>query len=131
MYRKLFLLMMVISFQMITYAQTKSVSEDLPPREFDQKLKSTKNAVLIDVRTQEEVQQGKIKGALNLDYRSENFKQEVTKLDKNKTYFLYCAAGMRGSKASDIMEGLGFKQVYNLEGGLGAWEDEGLPVEKK
>lgn len=122
---------MMVGLHSFIYAQSQPVGENLPPKEFDQKFKATKNAVLIDVRTPEEVQQGKIQGAVNLDYRSENFKEEVSKLDKNKTYFLYCAAGMRGSKASDIMEGLGFKQVYNLEGGLGAWEDEGLPVEKK
>jgi len=131
MYRKIILLAMITCAHVILYAQTSQVNENLEPKDFQQKLKSTKNAVLVDVRTPEEVQQGVIKGAVNLDYRSENFKQQVSKLDKDKSYFLYCAAGGRGSKAADMMEELGFKRVYNLDGGLTAWQEEGLPVEKK
>ncbi len=131
MYRRIILLAMITCAQLSIYAQTTPVNENLEPKDFLQKLESTKNAVLVDVRTPEEVQQGAIKGAVNLDYRSKNFKQQVSKLDKEKTYFLYCAAGVRGSKAADIMEELGFKQVYNLDGGITAWKEEGLPVEKK
>ena len=131
MFRKIVLLAMITCTQISIYAQTTPVNENLEPKDFQQKLKSTKSGVLVDVRTPEEVQQGIIKGAVNLDYRSEDFKKQLSKLDKEKTYFLYCAAGGRGSKAADMMEELGFKRVYNLDGGLTAWQEEGLPVEKK
>jgi rhodanese-related sulfurtransferase len=130
MYRKIILFFIVACFQVIACAQS-SVKENLEPTDFQKKLKATDQAILIDVRTPAEVQQGKIPGAVPIDFNSPDFKGKISKLDKNKPYFVYCAAGGRSSKAANLMEELGFKKVYNLSGGITAWQDEGLPVEKK
>jgi len=89
MYRKNFLLLIGICFQVMSYAQS-SVKENLAPEDFQKKLKATEQAILIDVRTPGEVQQGMIPGAVPIDYNSPDFKSKISKLDKIKPYFVYC-----------------------------------------
>lgn len=89
------------------------------------------NAVILDVRTPEEFQTGCIQKAQNIDYHSPDFKQRISALDKNKPYFVYCLAGGRSSAAVSYMRENGFKEVYNLGGGIKAWQREGLPIVKK
>ena len=105
--------------------------ESLNASSFQTKMKETPDAVLVDVRTPEEVAQGKIKGATNIDFNSDDFQRKISTLDKNKTYFVYCAKGGRSSKAVDLMSNLGFKKLVNLEGGFTGWKEKGLPVEEK
>ena len=79
------------------------------------------NGILLDVRTTNEVGQGAIEGAINIDYYSSDFKKNVSKLNKNKAIYVYCRSGNRSGKAMQIMTDLGFVEVYNLIGGYGAW----------
>ena len=76
---------------------------------------------LIDVRTPTEVSAGKIENALNIDFNSPDFKAEIEKLDKDKKTLVYCAAGGRSGKAAQLMHDIGFKEVYDLQGGYGNW----------
>ncbi len=105
--------------------------KELEPSAFQKTLRKTPNAVLIDVRTAEEYREGHLAQARNVDYKRDDFRQQVGKLDKSKPYFVYCKGGVRSDKAADIMKELGFRQVYTLEGGIDEWEDEDLPVEKQ
>jgi len=84
--------------------------------------------IIIDIRTPEEFNEGYIENALNIDFYSETFKQDLDKLDKNKTYFIYCRSGNRSGRAMPVMKELGFKEVYNLSVGIKEWIAEGLPV---
>ncbi|HEY82582.1 MAG TPA: rhodanese-like domain-containing protein [Dehalococcoidia bacterium] len=86
--------------------------------------------VILDVRTPEEYASGHIERAVNLDYYSETFKEELDKLDKDKVYLIYCRSGNRSGKALAIMEELGFREVYNMRGGMIRWEAVGMPVVK-
>jgi len=86
--------------------------------------------IIIDIRTPEEFNEGYIENAINIDFYSETFKQDLDKLDKNKTYFIYCRSGNRSGRAMPIMKDLGFKEVYNLSAGIKDWIAEGLPVVK-
>ena len=88
------------------------------------------NPVVIDVRTPQEYADGHIRAAINIDYNSPAFKDEIGQLDKNKTYIVYCRTGARSAQARQIMEDLGFKYVINMDGGITAWIDQGLPVGK-
>jgi phage shock protein E len=97
---------------------------------FDKMQKEDKNAVLLDVRTKREYDQGHIAGSVLIDFNSPEFEKEIAKLDKNKTYLVHCAAGLRSARACKKMDGLNFSKLYNLEGGMGAWEKAGKPVEK-
>jgi len=80
-----------------------------------------KDMVLLDVRTPDEIAAGKIAGALEADYFSDNFSAEIDKLDKDKHYIVYCKSGGRSSKSIDLMRKKGFRKCTNLEGGYTAW----------
>lgn len=97
------------------------VYEDLKVTAFKEKMASVEDAVLIDVRTAEEIAQGKIEGAIELDFYKDNFQSKILELDKDKSYFMYCRSGNRSGKASKFMIENGFTKVYNLDGGYSAW----------
>jgi len=100
----------------------------LTPAEFDQQSKSTADAILIDVRTAEEIQSGYIKGAINMDFNRPEFKILIAGMDKTKPYFVYCLSGKRSGKAADFMREQGFEHVKTLDGGMNAWTAAGLPT---
>jgi len=97
--------------------------------EFD-KLRADKKNVVLDVRTKKEFDAGHIPGAVNIDVNAPDFEEKVAKLDKNKTYLVHCAAGVRSVKACQNMGRMEFPKLVNLEGGFKAWEKAGKPVEK-
>jgi rhodanese-related sulfurtransferase len=84
--------------------------------------------VIIDVRTPEEFAQGHLENAINIDYYSDTFSDETEALDKNKTYLIYCRSGARSSQALALMAVQNFTKVYNISGGINAWQAAGLPV---
>jgi len=85
--------------------------------------------IIIDVRTKEEFNNGHIKNAINIDLKKNNFKIKINKLDKNKTYLIYCRSGSRSESALKIMEEEGFKEVYNF-GGVIQWQEAGYELVK-
>ena len=83
------------------------------------------NAVILDVRTEAECDEGIIPNAINIDiHQGQGFISEIEKLDKSKSYYIYCRSGARSAKACDIMNELGFENTYNLLGGMLEWEGE-------
>lgn len=86
--------------------------------EFDGVVKN--GAVILDVRTEGEFKEGHIPNAINMEI-GEMSEEEIEKLDKEKTYILYCRSGGRSSRASQMLDFLGFKNIYNLEGGYMEW----------
>jgi len=86
--------------------------------------------VIIDVRTPEEFADGHIENAVNTDFRSESFNNEIDKLDKSKTYLVYCRTANRSRSAVDIMEELGFNKIYHMLGGIVQWEAVGFQITK-
>ncbi len=96
---------------------------DLSQIEWEEQLEKDENSFILDVRTEEEVEEGYIPGATNLDiHKGQEFLDELEKLDKSKNYYVYCRSGARSGKACDIMNQLGFANAYNLEGGFMNWE---------
>lgn len=87
-------------------------------------------AEVIDVRSHDEFLEGHIPGAKNIGVNSFEFEIEIKKLSFEKQYILNCKTGGRSARATSLMRALGFEQAYNLVGGIMAWEQEGLPVEK-
>jgi rhodanese-related sulfurtransferase len=95
------------------------------------KLVEEKKVVVLDVRTADEFKDGHIEGAQNLDFlKSGEFKAQIEKLDKTKTYLVHCQAGGRSGKSLKIFKELGFENVYHMDDGFGGWEDAKLPVTK-
>jgi len=81
------------------------------------------DAVILDVRTEEEVEEKAIPNSINFDfYQGQGFLDELEKLDKNKSYYVYCKSGGRSGQACMIMQQLGFEKTYNLVGGITEWE---------
>lgn len=91
----------------------------IPASEFKAML--SEDIQLIDVRTAQEVAGGKIGDAQNIDINGASFKAELEKLDKSKKTLVYCAAGGRSGRAAQIMQDMGFEEVYDLQGGYGNW----------
>ncbi len=97
----------------------------LTEKEFKEKKIKNKDIVIIDLRTPEEINTGKIsKDALEINFYEKDFKDRLNKLDKNKEYFIYCAHGNRSRTAKEIMKNLGFKKVFDLKGGIITWKSE-------
>ena len=92
------------------------------------KNKGNQSFVILDVRTPSEFANGHIENAVNLDYYSETFKNALNRLDYNKTYLIYCRTASRSGRVLDLMKELGFKEVYNIAGGITDWKEAGLPT---
>lgn len=101
-----------------------SINKSISPTEFESKL-SQEGVQLIDVRSIEEYADGGISGSTNIPINSGDFDQRIAKLDKNKPVLVYCLSGGRSGNAANKMNGMNFKEVYNLEGGLVKWRAEG------
>lgn len=91
---------------------------------------SAKGAQLVDVRTPEEYADGHLKGAVNININSGDFEQQLGKLNKDVPVFVYCRSGGRSARAASKMESMGFKKVYDMDGGITAWGAAGKPVEQ-
>jgi rhodanese-related sulfurtransferase len=95
-------------------------------------LENETNPVILDVRTEEEWNEGIIPNAiLNDIYKGQGFIYRLEELDKTKNYYVYCKAGGRSAQACSIMNQMGFKKTYNLEGGFMNWEGEVVFPENK
>ena len=86
------------------------------------------NTILLDVRTPSEFAAGHIAGAVNLDVQSATFPQMLTTLDPAKNYAIYCHSGNRSKAAMTAMQQNGFSHLFDLAGGIGAWQSAGGPV---
>ncbi len=80
--------------------------------------KNVQPVQLIDVRTPEEFHSGHIEGAINIDFYSENFLEAFNEFDKEQAIYLYCRSGNRSGKTATKLEALGFKEIYDLKGGI-------------
>ena len=75
-------------------------------------------AILIDVRSKQEYQEGHIQGAINICLY--DLEKNIEKKVKNRQakIILYCASGVRSKKAREILENMGYKDVYSLKYGI-------------
>ena len=97
--------------------------------QFNQLIESGKGVVL-DVRTQGEVDRGFIRGAVFFDIYDSNFEENINKLPKNEPVYVYCKAGGRSASAANILIQNGFRVVYNLQGGFDGWTESGYEINK-
>lgn len=103
--------------------------KDVSAPEF-QALVEKGKGIILDVRTPAEVAQGKIPGASVINIYDEDFERKLNLMRKDQPIYVYCRSGGRSSQAAKIMSENGFSEVYNLLGGIGAWNEANLPVEK-
>lgn len=84
--------------------------------------------VILDVRTADEFNEGHIEGAIMLDFYDPDFAAQIAELDPDVPYLLYCRSGNRSGQTADLMEQLDFADVADVDGGVLAWSDAGLPL---
>ncbi|RQO29798.1 hypothetical protein DBR32_14535 [Taibaiella sp. KBW10] len=120
----------VLSLMSLSSCQGGSAAsvEKLKATAFETKVKEEGTAQLLDVRTPEEYATGHIEGAVNNNVDAAGFDQNVAHLDKEKPVLVYCKGGGRSADAATKLKALGFKKVYDLEGGMLAWNSNKLPV---
>ena len=109
-------------------AQSGVTSVDAPA--FQRQMEAQQSVILLDVRTDAEIAQGHLPGAVSMDVLQATFKEKAATLDLSQPIFVYCQSGGRSMKAARILQEMGARQVVNLEGGFGGWQARGLPVEK-
>lgn len=96
------------------------------------KIIDEQKSYLIDLRTDDELKnKGFIKGAAQIDYFKKDAEEVISKLDKKKTYLIYCAGGGRSGECAELMQKLGFEHVINLEKGFDDWKKKGFEIETK
>ncbi|MCX6171880.1 MAG: thioredoxin domain-containing protein [Flavobacterium sp.] len=100
--------------------QSKNI-QTVDVKTFAEKLKSNKNPQLLDVRTPEEFNSEHIENATNVNWNSDDFLTKSENYDKSKPIFVYCKVGGRSSQAASKLAELGFREIYNLEGGIMKW----------
>ena len=105
---------------------------NLSQNDWISQLEADTNAVILDVRTEDECNEGIIPNAKMIDiYKGQGFIYQVEELDKSKNYYVYCKAGGRSAQACAVMNQLGFENTFNLEGGFMQWKGEvAFPEEK-
>lgn len=116
----------VLLFTSCMYLRPKQNSmSDLSQNDWAEGLVAASEAIVLDVRTEEEFESGYIPNAINIDIRmGAGFIDELNKLDKTVPYYVYCRSGARSAQAVQIMQDMGFVFSYNLLGGILAWEGE-------
>lgn len=99
---------------------TKEGVTILDPIQFEEKIKE-ENVQLVDVRTPNEWENGVIANPLKINFLESNFKEKIEKLDKTKPIAIYCKSGGRSGQAAKLLSEIGFKEVYDLKGGILNW----------
>jgi rhodanese-related sulfurtransferase len=100
----------------------------LNSRDFELLINKQPVAQLIDVRTAEEFHSGHLANAYHIDFYHEEFSNQLALLKKNEPVFVYCAVGGRSARAACLLEEQGFTQIFDLQGGIKAWQNSGKKI---
>jgi len=93
-------------------------------------LKSDTTAMLVDVRTHEEYAEGHLRNSTLMDYYRADIHDRLRSLPKDRSVVLYCRSGRRSADAKYYLDSLGYTRVYNMLGGIVAWQKHNHPVEQ-
>lgn len=107
---------------------TTTINRTISVNDFEQKLNAGGDVQLFDVRTSGEYAGGHLKNSVNININDADFAQRVSEFDKSKPVLVYCLSGGRSGAAADMLSKMGFKEVYNMDGGMMSWNRAGKPV---
>ena len=119
--KKLFLILFTSLFLMSCKKQETEHFKLLNSAQYEQVI-SENEVTIIDVRTPGEYQSGHIKNAQNINVQSGDFKEKMENFDREKPIYIYCRSGSRSANAGRILEEMGFKEIYDLKGGILSWK---------
>jgi rhodanese-related sulfurtransferase len=106
------------SIQLVSPADAAQVIADDPA-----------DLVILDIRTLDEFDEARLADAVMVDFYAADFADQLDALDKNVPYVMYCRTGNRSSDAVKTMKDLGFVEVYEIDGGIVNWFEQGYPIE--
>ena len=118
------LMLLVVAYTQAQHGSILSVAD------FEKQVTTKTEKVVLDVRTPSEFKGGHLAEATLMNVNDSNFKDQISALQKDKPVYVYCAAGVRSNKAAKILKQEGFTQVFELSGGIQAWQAAGKPVVK-
>lgn len=122
-----FLLFLIIPFVILSCnGQTSKNIKTVDPKAFSEEIKKTQDPQILDVRTPEEFASEHIDNAKNINWLGTDFVSDAEKLDKSRPVFVYCKSGGRSQKAAEKLNELGFKTIYELQGGILKWNAAGF-----
>ncbi|MDG1917473.1 MAG: thioredoxin domain-containing protein [Flavobacteriales bacterium] len=120
---------LVGSILLIACSSNSQTFTNLSPKEFKSAFEK-ENAILLDVRTPQEINGGMIENASTIDFYDADFSKKIAKIQKDKTVYVYCKSGGRSSKAAKMLLESGQTKVVNLKGGIMAWNTNRMPLTK-
>jgi len=123
----LFAVLVSSTFVFNSCSNAQTTNTNLSATEFSDKINALPSAAIVDVRTPDEFSKGHLQNAKNMDWNGSDFQKQILKIDKSKPVFVYCLSGGRSSSAASQMRADGFKEVYELNGGLMKWRAASLP----
>ncbi|MFV8366568.1 thioredoxin domain-containing protein [Flavobacterium sp. XS1P27] len=123
-YKSLLYLLLVLVFASCNGQNSKEI-KTIDSKAFAEKMAATPNPQILDVRTPEEFASDHIDNAKNINWLGTTFVSDVEKLDKSQPVFVYCKSGGRSQKAAEKLNELGFKTIYQLDGGILKWDAAG------
>ena len=131
----LFTIQLFILIQLITFADDKiesykNLSAQKTKALINDYKETSKKLIIIDVRTIEEYKKGHLTNSKLIDFFDSNFEDKIKNLDKKIPYLVHCQSGGRSMKAFKLMQSLGFKKVYHLDGGMLAWKKLGKKIQE-
>jgi len=116
-----------ISLAVLLFSCQQSQMASLDGQQFIEKVKTDSSIQLVDVRTPQEYDRAHLKGAINIDVNSANWQTQLSQLDKSKPVYVYCLSGSRSQDMMKTLQAEGFKEVYNLDGGLAKIDPQSIP----
>ena len=119
-----------ISCLLLVFCGNTQNVKNVSVQEFKTLIASGKGIVL-DVRSPQEVAKGQIENTSVLNFYDDDFESKLAFIQKDQPVYVYCKSGGRSGKAAKLLSKLGQYEVYNLSGGLMAWEKANLPLVAK
>jgi rhodanese-related sulfurtransferase len=128
----LFILLLALLLPLQSLAKS-SIIETISPRQVADLISQRNgdpNFIILDIRTHAEFKTGHLHNAVLLDYYSKTFVNELKRLDKTKTYLIYCRSGNRSGRSLGLIKEMGFQSVYNMDQGIIRWLKKGYKITK-
>ena len=117
----------ILTLGLVSCSAQEQGFQNLDAAQFKEHIASNPGIVL-DVRTPQEVAQGTLPKAEHINIHDANFAERAGGLNKEQPIYVYCKAGGRSARACKQLVSLGFKDVYNLSGGITAWKSSGYNI---
>jgi thioredoxin len=119
--KKIISILLIVLIFTSCKGQTSKAIQTIDVKAFAEKLQTTENPQLLDVRTPEEYAVEHIGNATNVNWNGSDFVAKASNFDKTKPVFVYCKVGGRSGQAAEKLAELGFTTIYNLDGGMMKW----------